>query len=246
MKDLKVKQIIKKILYATGILLLINIVFLIFVANFHIGFVFLAVISIAIILYGYYFDEISKFLHIVIAIICVILLGIMTFLAIYGNLDVVQYDEDVIIVLGAGLIGEDVSRTLANRLDSAIEYHRQNPYAFIVVTGGLGDQTTITEAEAMKRYLIDRGVPREKIIKEDSSRNTFQNLSFANDILIEYFPEGFTSVIITNDFHAYRAVRFSREIGMDSKHIGARTPIYTVPLNFVRETVAVLRIWIMP
>jgi len=170
----------------------------------------------------------------------------IAFLAIYGNISTAQYDEDVIIVLGAGLRGENVSRTLANRLDRAIEYHRQNPYSMIIVCGGLGDQTTITEALAMKRYLTYRGIPEEKIIKEDNSRNTFQNLYFANEILIEYFPEGFTSVIITNDFHTYRAVRFSRDIGMDSRHIGAPTPLYIIPLNFLRETVAVLRIWIMP
>ena len=240
------QKVIRKSLYAIGILLLINIVFLIFVANFHIGFVFLAISAIAIIIYANYLDKTPKFLHIIIITICVILLSIMSFLAIYGNLNTVQYDEDVIIVLGAGLRGEDVTRTLANRLDRAIEYHRRNPYAIIIVCGGLGDQTTITEALAMKRYLIDRGVPEEKIIKEDNSRNTFQNLSFANDILIEHFPEGFTSVIITNDFHVYRAVRFSRDIGMDSRHMGARTPVYTVPLNFLRETAAVLRIWIIP
>jgi len=209
------------------------------------GFVLLAVCAITIIVYAYFLEKIPKLLHITIVIMCIISLGIMVFLAIYGNLNTVQHDEDVIIVLGVGLRGEDVAPTLANRLDRAIELHKQNPYALIIVCGGLGDQTTITEAYAMKKYLIDRDVPEEIIIKEDNSRNTFQNLSYTNDILIEYFPEGFTSVIVTNDFHIYRAVSFSRDIGMNSRHMGARTPFYIVPLNYLRETVAVLRIWIM-
>ena len=238
------KKTIKKSLYTIGILLLVNVVLLLFVANFHIGVALLAACSIVIIVYAYFLDKISKILHIIIAIVCAIVFNIMMFLGIYGNLNTVQFDEDVIIVLGAGLRGENVTSTLANRLDRVVQYHEKNPYAIIVVCGGLGDQTTITEALAMKRYLVYRGVPEEQIIMEDKSRNTFQNLYFANDILIENFPEGFTSVIVTNDFHIYRAVRFSRDIGMDSRHMGARTPLHTMPLNFLRETVAVLRIWI--
>jgi uncharacterized SAM-binding protein YcdF (DUF218 family) len=241
------KQIIKKTLYVVGTLFLMNIVLLLFVSNFHEGFVFLAVVSVAIILYAYYLDRIAKFMHIVIILVCLVPFATMVFLFLYGNYSTVQYDENVVIVLGAGLRGEDVTRTLANRLDRAIEYYKKNSNVIIVVCGGLGEQADITEALAMKRYLIDRGVPKDNIIKEDNSHNTLQNLYFANNILTERFPEGFRSVIVTNDFHVYRAMRFARIAGIPyPRHMGARTPWYTLSVNYLRETVAVFRMWVVP
>ena len=85
------------------------------------------------------------------------------------NISNVQYDEDAIIVLGAGIRGEQVTRILANRLNTAIEYHKKNPSAKIIVTGdqGQGRREFIPESLAMKRYLIAIGIPEEIIFEEN-------------------------------------------------------------------------------
>ena len=239
------KQKTKKALYILGTLLLINVVLSFFVTTFNIWLVLLACLSVAIIMYARNFEKIKKGVHIMIAILSMIPVSIVIFLAVYGNINTVEFDEDAVIVLGAAIRGETVTPILAKRLDRAIEYHRKNPDAIIIVCGGHGGGR-ITESLAMSRYLVARGIPAEKIIQENRSRTTFQNLSFAKDILTEHFPEGFTSVIITNDFHIYRAMRFARELGIPSRRMGAATTWYTVPINFFRETFAVLRMWIMP
>jgi len=177
------------------------------VANPTIGFAIQAVISVGIIVYAVFFNRISLKLHITAGVLCSIPLAFALFLGIYGNVSNADYNEDVVIVLGAGVNGERVSRPLAHRLDAAINYWNRNPDAYIVVCGGLGNRATISEAEAMARYLIARDIPEEKIILEEQSTSTYENLMFAKEILEERFPDGFNAALITNDFHIYRSVR---------------------------------------
>lgn len=80
-------------------------------------------------------------------------------------------DFDYVIIHGAGLLdGDRVSKLLSDRLDKAIEvYHKDPTPPIMIPSGGKGSDETISEAEAMARYLIDKGIPPEQIIKEDQS-----------------------------------------------------------------------------
>ena len=233
-------------LIVIGILLLANLVFLIFILNYNSGFVILGLASVLLIIYAIFINSLSINTHILIGIICSIALVFTIFLAIYGNLNNATYDEDVVIVLGAGIRGERVTVNLARRLDATVEYHKKNSNAIIVVCGSQGPQEHITEALAMERYLITKGTPQEKIVKEERSHSTFENLSFASKILKERFPNEFSGVLITNDFHIYRSIKLARIAGISLNHIGAKTDWYTIPLNYLREMVAVCGIWISP
>ena len=154
-----------------------------------------------------------------------------------------MFDEDVVIVLGARVVGERVSNALAKRLDMAVYYFERNPNVYIIVCGGLGDRAIITEAEAMARYLYARGIPRERILLEDTSTSTYENLAFAYGILNEHFPDGFRAVVVSNNFHMYRAVRTARSVGMNVNHLGAPTPTRLLAENYLREMLAVVNFW---
>jgi uncharacterized SAM-binding protein YcdF (DUF218 family) len=232
--------IIRTLLLISGFLLFINVGFMYVVANPTAGFTVQGIISIALIIYAIYFDNISRKIHIFIFIMFLIPLVFSIFLGIYGNQKQVDYTEDVIIVLGAGVNGRMVSRPLSHRLNATIEYWHQNPDATIIVTGGLGNRATITEAEAMAYFLIRRGIPEDVILLEELSTSTFENLVFAKEIADEHFPEGFNAVLITNDFHIYRAVRTARQLGIDVVPVGAYTDWYTWPVNYIREMMAVI------
>jgi len=236
----------KKFLLVIGVLLLINAIFLFLVTNFNLGTVLQGFVAGLIIIYALCFDRLVRSVHIIGVILCVIPLIFMTCLAIYGNCDNTQYNEDVVIVLGAGIRGEQVSITLARRLDEAVNYYHRNPRALIIVCGGQGFQESIPEALAMERYLIAKGIPPAKIIKEEKSTSTYENFSFAREILNNYFPQGFSSVLITNDFHVYRATKLARYAGISAGHIGAYTEWYTIPVNYLREMLAVVKMWVMP
>jgi len=225
-------------------LLLAGAGYLYYVSNFNIGVILQGGVSLVIILYGLIFNKIKKKGHIFFCIIFLIPITFSAFLAIYGNNDNAKYDEDVAIVLGAGIHGEQVSANLAKRLDKTVEYFGKNPDAMIIVCGGKGSYEAIPEAEAMRLYLIDKGIPEDKIITEDLSASTYENFLFADEILNSYFSGDFSAVLITNDFHVYRASGLAEYVGISARHIGAPTKWYTIPANYLREMAAVAYFWI--
>ena len=237
-------NIVRIILAIIGILSLANVFIVLRVSNPTIGFALQAGISILAIAYAAFFNHIPKKIHLTSGVLCLFPSVLVVFLFIYGNTGSVTYNEDVVIVLGAGVRGEIVTRPLARRLDTAFYYWQRNPDAYIIVTGGLGNRATITEAEAMARYLVRRGMPREKILLEELSTSTYENLKFAKEILDKHFPGGFRAVLVTNDFHIYRAVRTARGVGLDVNRRGAYTDWYSWPVNYLREMLAVVNFWI--
>ena len=243
MKNTKRRILLRALLFTIGIFSLTNVIFMFRVANPTIAFTLQAILSVCLMGYAVFFNKISKKIHIALIVLAAIPLIFASFLGIYGNVGSVDHTEDVVIVLGAGIQGERVTRPLAHRLDTAIDYWNENPDAIIVVTGGLGNRATITEAEAMARYLIARGVPESHILREELSTSTYENLVFAKEILEEAFPDGFGAVLITNDFHIYRAVRTARQVGLDVNRLGAYTDWYTWPVNYLREMLAVVSLW---
>jgi len=231
-----------------GILLLLNAVLMALVSNFTSGLVFLGILSVAFITYGLLWDKLRKarWLHVLAALFCLILISFSVFLFMYGTNDNVQYDEDVVIILGAGVRGEEVSLMLAKRLDKAVEYYAKNPDVIIIVSGGQGSQEDISEALAMERYLIKQGIPAAQIIKEEHSTSTFENFSFSKGILEREFPNGYSAVFITNEFHVYRAERIAQYAGITARHMGAKIEWYAAPVTYVREMAAVIQLWFFP
>ena len=94
----------------------------------------------------------------------------------------------------------------------------------------------------MFMYLVARGVPPANILMEDKSTSTYENLRFANELFV---LQEKPVVIISNDFHLFRAVQTARRVGYeDVRHIGAHTTWYSVPVNYLREVLAVLNFWV--
>jgi uncharacterized SAM-binding protein YcdF (DUF218 family) len=242
------KSLLQKIIILVGVLLLINTVHMLIIQNLHAGLLLLAIIAICVFIYGMKLDKLkkAKWMHIAVAAICLICIVFSAFLSSYGRNDTVQYNEDAVIILGAGIRGEEPGRALTFRLNRALEYHMINPDAIFVVSGGQGPQEAISEALAMERYLIGKGIPAEQIIREELSTSTYENFLFSRVILEEKFPEGFSAAFATNYFHVYRAERIAEYAGLSASHMGAGISWYSVPVNYLREMMAVLQLWIFP
>jgi uncharacterized SAM-binding protein YcdF (DUF218 family) len=217
------------------------------IANFHFGIVALGLFSAAVLAYGIYWHELNriKWFRMASIVAFSVLILFFGFLAIYGNRNNAQYNEDVAIILGAGIRGERVGPTLAQRLDEAVKYYNKNPKAVLIVSGGQGRQESITEALAMERYLIAKKIPPERIIKEEKSTTTYENFRFSNELLKQEFPQGCSIVFITSDFHVYRANRIAQSAGIAVRHIGASTAWYNVPVNYMREMLAIMKFWFL-
>lgn len=147
---------------------------------------------------------------------------------------------DAVIVLGAGLKGEKPSLLLRNRLDTALKIAEKTK-AVIVVSGGQGKNEEIPEAEAMVRYLVMKRFPCSRILKEDKSVSTYENFLFSRKILETVFPNGFTTVFVTSDFHLFRARIAARYAGFEMRGIPAPSAWYMFLNFYLRETLAITR-----
>lgn len=152
---------------------------------------------------------------------------------------------DYLMVLGAGIRGEMITTALAYRLDTAIEYNKENPDVKIIVSGGQGEGEDVTEAYAMKKYLIQGGVDENLIISEDKSTSTYENFEFTKELLEkEIGKKNYTITVVTNNFHMFRAKFFGKQVGFNILGNPAPSHISTT-LNFhVREFFGVIKAYI--
>lgn len=151
-------------------------------------------------------------------------------------------DYDFIIIHGAGLLnGETVTPLLEKRILKAVEaYHRStNPNVKLIASGGKGGDEKVSEAQAIATYIAEHtDVPSDKVILEDKSATTYQNLMFSKRIA-ETYMEHPRYLFVTNDYHVFRTSSFAKELHMDGDGLGCRTASYYVPSAFIREFVAV-------
>ncbi|MBC1911287.1 YdcF family protein [Listeria booriae] len=151
--------------------------------------------------------------------------------------------QDFIIVLGSGLIGDKVPPLLASRLDRGIIfYYKQAAKNFapqFIVSGGQGPNEWVSEAFAMKNYLLEKGIPDEHVLMEDLSVNTLQNMQFSKTIMMD-LKEKYRSIFVTNNFHLFRASLYARKAGLKSQGISSKTALYYLPNALLREFIAII------
>lgn len=151
-------------------------------------------------------------------------------------------EVDYVVILGAGLRGEDLSVTLLNRLTSSLDYLKKYPKVKIVVSGGQGPDEVISEAEAMQRFLEKRGINPERIIKEDQSTSTNENLKLTREIIAkEKSQDKIKIMIVTSSYHMFRAKLLAQRHGFIPYGITSEIPNYLKPYYFSREYLAVIK-----
>lgn len=148
-------------------------------------------------------------------------------------------NADYMIVLGAHVYGERMSSNLKYRIALAKEYLEENPATKVILSGGQGHGEKISEAEAMYRYLIQNGIAKERIQKEEASVNTEENIK--NSIKTGNLEKK-KVVIVSNDFHVYRAIGIAKKLGLtDAQGLGSKTHPYTSINCYTREVFAVIK-----
>ena len=164
--------------------------------------------------------------------------------AFFLNIFPIKKEPQTIIILGSGLFGDKVPPLLAQRLDKGLAiYEKFNRKPVIIVSGGQGDDELISEAEAMARYLMEKGVPADSILLENTSRTTFENLTFSKQLMLAQGLEQDRVVLVTNSFHALRAGIYMKQVGLKGRSIGSRTAFYFLPSAWIRETAGLIRIY---
>ncbi len=149
-------------------------------------------------------------------------------------------DVRAVIVLGCRVRGETPSSMLWVRTRAAFDVLCEFPEAVCVLSGGQGSGEDITEAEAMRRLLLEWGIAEERIITEEHSTSTEENLRYSAELLYE---RGITDgiAIATSEFHQYRAHLYARKAGLgEVGHYSAGTSRMMVLNYWLREWAALL------
>ena len=236
------KNIIKSIIVAVGGAITLNGIALFFVSNVNLGNFLTVIFGAVIIAMALLFKKLGKVLKSLLIIGISLAVVSSSFLIIYGKTDTATYNEDAVVVLGAAVHGKTPSRTLRYRLKKAVDYHKQNPDAIIIVSGGQGAQEDISEAEAMKIYLIENGVASDKIIKEDKSTSTTENFAFSKEILDKTFDNDYDVAFVTNEYHILRASLCAKRAGLENTtHLHSNTTLSYLISGTLRECLAVVK-----
>ncbi len=169
---------------------------------------------------------------------CIVIIGILTFVSIqsciiYQGTYKDKNHGEAALILGAQLNGSSISRLLRYRLESGVQYAKEYPDAYLIVSGGKGKNEHVSEASAMKQYLIKHGIDKNRILVEDASRNTRENLSYSKKVMDQYHISNVS--IITNDFHMFRASYLANSQGIKNYRYPARSD-FDLSFNFyIRE-----------
>lgn len=158
-----------------------------------------------------------------------------------------RYNQNYIIVLGAGLInGERVSPLLAKRIDKAIAFYWAQSHAtlnppILLMSGGQGADEKLPEAIAMKNYALEKGIPERDILVETNSTTTLENMRFSKELMDrESGGDAYRAIFSSNNYHIFRAGLFAKQAQLKANGIGAKTAFYYLPNAFLREYIAIL------
>ena len=151
-----------------------------------------------------------------------------------------EYNKDFVIILGAKVLKDGtLSPALKGRVDKAIEFaneqkEKSNKNIIFVPSGGKGKDELISEAEAMRNYLIENGVDSEDIVIENKSTNTLQNMRFSKQKIDEINKDG-KILFTTNNYHIFRSGVIAANEGIECEGLGSKTKWYFYTNALIRE-----------
>ena len=152
-----------------------------------------------------------------------------------------EKDLDYVILLGAGVNGTTPSIPLAKRIEEGHIYMSDNPDTILIASGGQGMFESISEAECIKNELVRLGTDESRIILEDRSTSTIENLRFSREIINN---DNCKVGIITNSFHEYRAGLIAKEAGYKETYSVPAVTLFPVGIHYMlREFFGVVRLW---
>jgi uncharacterized SAM-binding protein YcdF (DUF218 family) len=152
---------------------------------------------------------------------------------------------DFVLIPGANVVDDQPSLVLRHRLDEAIPYIRANPEAAVIVSGAVGDGSVYSEAEVMKRYLVSNGIDPTRIVREEKATNTIGNVAYSKEIIDGYRLDHAPKVmIVTNDYHMYRALLLAKHQGLDAYGITRAIHWKVAPICYCREYFSLVKLFL--
>jgi uncharacterized SAM-binding protein YcdF (DUF218 family) len=159
-------------------------------------------------------------------------------MVIYKMHDIPKTGADYVIILGCQVVGEYASLPLLSRGYTAIRYLRKNPETKVIATGGKGPGENISEAEALRRLLLENKIDKERIFLEDKSKSTLENFILSNELynLLEK-----NIVIVTSDYHMFRSLLMAKKLKYTNiSGLPSKSQLSVLPAYLLREYVTIM------
>ncbi|MEE8706299.1 MAG: YdcF family protein [Oscillospiraceae bacterium] len=150
-----------------------------------------------------------------------------------------------VLILGSKVDGTEPSVDLQQRIDTAADWLLLHPNSIAVACGGKGTGEKVTEAEVIREKLLEKGIEPDRILLENRSVNTEQNLFYAKKVLLENNLSNKEALLLTDDYHLYRALLIAKQNGLTAWGIGVSTPPLVFPALFARELFAVTKYFVL-
>nr|WP_317398920.1 YdcF family protein [uncultured Gemmiger sp.] len=243
------------ILFLLAGVMLFYSVMLVFTSNFNMGNLIVWVLTAACCVYAVWHRRLNAWFTgplsgriVLTVLICgaVFYAGMLAFVAVSGYANPPSGNEKVVIVLGAGLRKDKPSLLLRYRLDKAYEFAQAHPDAVVITTGGQGRDEWVPEGQAMRDYLIEKGLSPDRVLAETRSTSTEENFAFARQIMEQQGMDVTQLIVyVTNAFHCYRGGKYAQMAGFDQvTALPAGIPLRSIPTCYLREVFAVLYYWV--
>ncbi len=248
------------LMLSAGALLLVHSAYLVSAKVTHLGTLLPAALGVALVGLAMAGDRWQQFLHavpwrvlawraglVVGALWLVSLAAFFVALHTAGRQTQLRVPPQAIVVLGPSTPRGVPSPTLARRLDLALLLAQRHPAAVVITSGGVDFRETVAEGAVMAAYLRDRGLAPDRILVEDRSTSTQENLAFSRQLLQAAGRGGdVPMLLVTSDFHTLRAAAIARKTGWSQvATAGAETPLYMRYNAWLREYFACLSSWVL-
>lgn len=177
------------------------------------------------------------------AVVLLILSVAFTFYTVAGMVARIPHRRrryDAIVVLGAALKADGtVTPLLGNRVRKGIACWKEHPEARLIMSGGQGSDEAKAESHAMRDFALSQGVPANSVLVEDRSTSTYENLAFSQELRErEGLEREGRVLVVSDDYHVFRALLITRQLGFPADGAGSRVRIYFSLNALVREWVA--------
>lgn len=211
-----------------------------------VGMAFFAIVEVIVL----FWERLKPLLEIkavrIIAAVITAVLGVLFVLACAISVYMIKCADNppdkksIAVVLGCRVKGEVPSLMLGGRIKAAYGFLAENPDALCIVSGGQGEDEFISEADCMYNELVKMGISPDRLIKENQSTDTFENIRNSSLIIDRLKTSGIIDkdeeiTIITNEYHQCRAMLIAKKQGINTKSISCRSTIWLLPTYWVRE-----------
>lgn len=231
-------------------------------SSFNIGTTTGLCIGTILFFYGFFFTKVNHFItwfwkksvgkiiELFVGVILLVIIGlaIATTICMIRAASIPSFSNGTVIVLGCKVNKTTPSIMLGERLDAAYKYLNENPKSHVIVSGGQGKGEDVSEAFAMHKWLTNKGIDSSRIILEDTSTDTHENLTNCAKIIDDLNSPNYRKdnvVIITNEFHEYRSLKQSVSLGFVASPYPAKTAWWLFPTFYIREMYGILEYWFL-